>query len=197
MRGLFPEVEQAGAGDDGDVAEGGLQVGDVAGLGPLIEDAAHAADHGVGLGVAEEVHLADLVDQVPQLDDRAGVELALVLGHGGENVGGGFVDRGAQLLDQVAQEAVDHLLLLLAGFGGDFLVHADQGVTAGPVGLVADRDGAPEVVTFQFFALAFEVAFGLDPFLLGGVFGQQGRERDVGVFFLPAEGVIDLFSVGI
>ena len=125
------------------------------------------------------------------------MELALVLGHGGENVGGGFVDCGAQLLDQVAQEAVDHLLLLLAGFGGHFLVlHADQGVTACPVGLVADRDRAPEVVTFQFFTLAFEVAFGLDPFLLGGVFGRRGRERDVGVSFLPPQRIENLLLGG-
>ena len=48
-------------------------------FGPLSKTIAHTADHGVGLGIAEEVHLTDLLDQVPQLDDRAGVELALVL----------------------------------------------------------------------------------------------------------------------
>ena len=99
-------------------------------------------------------------------------------------------------LTRSRQEAVDHLLLLLAGFGGDFLVHAGQGVAAGPVGLVADRDRAPEVITFQLFALAFGLAFGLDAVFLGGVFGQQGRERDVGEFFLPAERVIDLVLGG-
>ena len=76
---LFSEIKQAGTGDDGDVAEGGLQIGGVAEFGPLIEDAAHTADHGVGFGIAEEVHLTDLLDQIPQLDDRAGVNLALVL----------------------------------------------------------------------------------------------------------------------
>jgi 3-oxoacyl-(acyl-carrier-protein) synthase III len=112
--------------------------------------------------------LADLLDQVPQLDDRAGVELALVLLHGGENVGCGFVDRGAELFDQVAQEAVDHLLLLLARLGGHFRVHAGQGVAAGAVGFVADRDRAPEVITFQLLPLALGRAFDLNAACSGG-----------------------------
>ena len=124
------------------------------------------------------------------------MQFAVVLGHGGRDVGGRLVDCRPQLDDNIPQEAVDDLFLLLAGLLGDLAVHLVQQLAAGAVGLVLDRNGFPEIVTLHLFFHRFDAAAFLGAVGLGRVFGEERRERNVGVFPLPSEAVVNLLAGG-